>query len=113
MRHDPARVEALRSLSYPVNAGQLQEFLMAMNWMRTNLPDYSRTVDKLEQLLNVALEGSTSRNKKAATKVVLSSVGWNSEHEDAWENCRNMLQNSVTLAHVDTDKEMCVFTDAS
>ena len=24
-----------------------------------------------------------------------------------------MLQNSVTLAHVDTDKEMCVFTDAS
>ena len=73
---------------------------MAMNWMRTNIPDYSRTVDKLEQLLKVALEGSTSRNKKAATKVVLKSVGWNSEHEAVWENCLNMLQNSVTLAHV-------------
>ena len=48
---------------------------MAMNWMRTNLPDYSRTVDKLEQLLKVALEGSTSRNKKAATKVGVKHCG--------------------------------------
>ncbi|GMF45660.1 unnamed protein product [Phytophthora fragariaefolia] len=34
VRHDPERIDTLRSLPYPTTAGELQQFVCAANWMR-------------------------------------------------------------------------------
>jgi hypothetical protein len=42
VRHDPERLETLCRIPFPENAGQLQQFLCAANWMRDHIPSYSQ-----------------------------------------------------------------------
>jgi hypothetical protein len=47
VRHDPARIATLRAMPYPNTAGELQQVLCAINWMRESLVDYARQVSPL------------------------------------------------------------------
>lgn len=38
IRHDRERVSGLANLRRPVTAGELMQFLQAVNWLRTSLP---------------------------------------------------------------------------
>ncbi|KAE8969159.1 hypothetical protein PF004_g26395 [Phytophthora fragariae] len=42
VRHDSARIESLRAMPYPSTAGELQQFICAINWVRESLVDYAR-----------------------------------------------------------------------
>ncbi|KAE9301614.1 hypothetical protein PF008_g22706 [Phytophthora fragariae] len=44
VRHDPTRIESPRAMTYPSTAGELQQFICAINWMRESLVDYARQV---------------------------------------------------------------------
>ena len=81
--------------------------------MRDHLPEYTGRTAVLNDLLNRGLASAPRRNKKAAQKLVLTELGWDSACDRAWEDCRLMLQEAVTLAHPDPTLEVCVFSDAS
>eukprot|EP00644_Phytophthora_capsici_P005004 jgi/Phyca11/96647/e_gw1.1.158.1 len=42
VRHDPARIDALRQMPVPSTGQELQQFICALNWMRTSLPAFNK-----------------------------------------------------------------------
>jgi hypothetical protein len=49
VRHDPERIDTLRSLPYPTTAGELQQFVCAINWMRESIIGFARQVSPLQR----------------------------------------------------------------
>ena len=60
VRHDPERVQGLTDMRRPETARELQQFLCAVNWMRTALPGLAETEMPLQGLLHECLR-NTSR----------------------------------------------------
>lgn len=110
---DPRRMEGIRNLSQLETGAELQQFVCAMQWMRMGIPEFSSLVRPLAELLEIVYGRVGKRTRLAAGRVNLLSVGWCTDHEDASLRCKEALENQVTLAHVDIDKRLCVYTDAS
>ncbi|POM74207.1 Hypothetical protein PHPALM_8873 [Phytophthora palmivora] len=108
--HDPERIKALTSIPYPVNAGELQQFIFAANWMRESVVDFARTVQPLQEPLNTALATATRRTKRVA-----SGIGpeVSDEARVAFDQLKDKLTNSVSLVFPQSDAVMCLITDAS
>ncbi|KAE9332811.1 hypothetical protein PR003_g14334 [Phytophthora rubi] len=65
VRHDPERIDTLRAMPYPKTAGELQQFVCAINWMRESIVAFARQVAPLQKCLDAAL-ASTRRTRRAA-----------------------------------------------
>lgn len=113
VRHCPERVDGLVNLPAPRTAGELQQFLCAVNWMRNNIPEYNALTARLYEILEAAATVAQSRKKARLHRVLLDSVGWTSEHDTALANIKQALLRMVTLAHPKADWEVCLFADAS
>ncbi|KAF0771627.1 hypothetical protein AaE_002421 [Aphanomyces astaci] len=64
VKQDPERIQHLCAIPYPTNAGDLQQFVCAVNWLRDSMTEYEQTVDPLQQCLTKALEGKGKGKKK-------------------------------------------------
>ncbi|POM60333.1 hypothetical protein PHPALM_30822 [Phytophthora palmivora] len=108
--HDPERIKASSSIPYPVNAGELQQFIFAANWMRERVVDFARTVRPFQELLDTALPTATRRTKRVA-----SGIGpeISDEARVAFDQLKDKLTNAVSLAFPQPDAVMGLITDAS
>ncbi|KAE8963384.1 hypothetical protein PR002_g29307 [Phytophthora rubi] len=96
-------------MPYPSTAGELQQFICAINWMRESLFDYPRQVSPLQRKLDTAL-ASTRRTKRAAAGI---SITLNDDERAAFDKVKDMLASAATLAFPDDTATTCLFTDAS
>jgi hypothetical protein len=71
VRFDPKNMEALQAMQQPQNNADLVQYVAAVNWMRSAIPNYSKRVAPLQAALAKVLEGTSSRTKKAAAAVSL------------------------------------------
>ena len=110
---DPSWLDTTLSIPAPVNAGELQQFLAAVNWVRGKIPCYAELVEPLQSLLQRSLKGLRKRNKSAAARVILHDKGWVEEHERTFNDIKAALTETVRLAHPKDDYVVCMFTDAS
>jgi Reverse transcriptase (RNA-dependent DNA polymerase)/RNase H-like domain found in reverse transcriptase len=114
VRFDPRRVQGLRKMELPTTGADLQQFLCAMNWMPTAVPNYSSMISPLHSLLEeVYRTVGGKRTKSAVSKILLSAVGWTAGHSVCFRTCQEALEYVVTLAHVSQTKRVCLYTDAS
>ena len=113
IRFDPRSRDVLLQLSRPVTGGDLQQFLCALGWMRSSIPQFAKLVVPLQKLLESVYKKADGRTKQKAKRVPLSIIGWGQEEESCFEKVKHELQNSCTLAHLDNEKQLCLFTDAS
>jgi len=113
IRMDPARLEALLHIEKPVSGDQLQQFVCAANWMRAAIPEFTKTMAPLAELLEKVYKDVGRRTRRAASKVKLQELGWNEEHTKAFDDMKTALAHATTLAYPDSDKALCLFTDAS
>ncbi|ETO66354.1 hypothetical protein F444_16481 [Phytophthora nicotianae P1976] len=90
VRHDPARIEALVRLPPPSTGNELQQFICALNWMRSSLLAYNKLVYPLVLLMEEVYKKAGGRKKQITT-----------------------LSKALQLAYPDLDKRLRVFTDAS
>ncbi|POM80529.1 LOW QUALITY PROTEIN: Hypothetical protein PHPALM_1626 [Phytophthora palmivora] len=109
VRHDPARIESLSALPYPSTAGELQQYICAINWMRESLVDYARQVAPLQRKLDESL-ARTRRTKRAAAGI---SIELDTAEKAAFDNVKDMLASAVTLSFPDDTATTCLLTDAS
>ena len=110
IRFDPRSRDALLQLSRPVTGGDLQQFLCALGWMRSSIPEFAKLVAPLQKLLERVYKKADGRTKQKAKRVPLSTIGWGQEEESCFEKVKHELQNSCTLAHLDNEKQLCLFT---
>ncbi|OWZ10999.1 hypothetical protein PHMEG_00016043 [Phytophthora megakarya] len=95
VEHDPAQVEALQALPLPATERDVQYFLCAANWQRESIVDYARHAVPLQDKLDTALKGTSTR-RQHALRIPLT---WND------------IVNTAFLP--DPSQEICMFTDTS
>lgn len=113
VRHYPDRVACLRDMPSPRTAGDLQQFLCAVNWMRTSIPNYTALVADLHGILETAATVAKGRKKAQLHRVELARVDWGPPQEAAMKGVKDALLRMVPLAHPKADWSVCLFTDAS
>jgi hypothetical protein len=68
MRFHPSRFETLATMQRPAKACDLLQFTSALNWKRTNIPNYAEIVSPLHNLLESCYTRAGGRTKsKTAT----------------------------------------------
>lgn len=113
IRHDPARLDTLLDMERPSWGGQLQQFLCAMQWLRSSIPQFQDLVAPLHDFLEKVYKHVGKRTKRAVARVSLDQIGWSVARTHAFEACKKAIADRVTLAHRDDTKRLCIYTDAS
>lgn len=111
--HDPARVQGLSEMRRPQNAGELMQFLQAVNWLRTSLPRLAETVAPLRAFLEELLVGAKRRTKRVARNRVIPDAAWTEDRVQAWNAARGLVAQAVPLHHPRPGCVVLMFPDAS
>jgi hypothetical protein len=82
VRFDPKNMEALQTMQEPENGADLVQYVAAVNWMRSAIPNYSKRVAPVQAALAKVFDGKSRRTKKAAAAVSLSHL-WRPEEQAA------------------------------
>ena len=113
IRLQPRRIDGLLSMQPPKTGSDLQQFVCALQWVKSTIPNFTSLIMPLQELLEKAYASSGKRTKRKVSRVCLQTLGWNDYHAQAFQACKDALAKRVTLAHRDIEKRLCVFTDAS
>jgi len=111
--HDPNRVKALCAMNVPEKENELQQLLMASQWMSRSIPEYNKIVSPLQDIFELAMKNQPRRTKGVARSVRLKQFGWNVKHTLAVERLKLALANIIQLSYPDEEMIQCVFCDAS
>ena len=71
--HDPERTQGLSELRRPETAGEVMQFLQAINWMRTSLFELAELKPPLRRLLEECLCNKRRTKHMAERRVIDSS----------------------------------------
>ena len=85
VEHDPKRVAVLITVPQPKTAKDLQQFLMATQWMSRSIPEYNTKVKKLQKIFEQCMKNMPSRKNSLGRQVKLIKFGWTPEHALAFE----------------------------
>ncbi|KAG6574672.1 DNA/RNA polymerase [Phytophthora cinnamomi] len=113
VRHCPDRVQGLVEMQPPQTAGDLQQFLCAVNWMRQSIPEYNRLTAGLYAVLEEAMKAAELRKKVKLAKFPLHQIGWGDPQLADLAAVKAALLKMVPLAHPSLTAEVCLYTDAS
>ncbi|KAE9271913.1 hypothetical protein PR003_g30368 [Phytophthora rubi] len=113
VRHCPERVQGLIDMPLPRTAGDLQQFLCAINWMRQGIPEHNRLTGDLYAVLERAMVLAGSRKKQKLIRFLLVDAGWSESDTACLNAVRDALVNMVPLAHPSPTAEVCLYADAS
>lgn len=109
VKHDPKRISSLTAMPPPTNAAELQQYLCALNWMRSHIPDFARVSKPLRALLE---RTSVGRARKAS---VLKHIPlqWNKQDIEHFDYLNKVVADVVILGHPSPEADLFLFTDAS
>jgi RNase H-like domain found in reverse transcriptase/Reverse transcriptase (RNA-dependent DNA polymerase)/Integrase zinc binding domain/Integrase core domain/Aspartyl protease len=113
VKYDPKGLQTLKDMQTPETGADLYQFISAMNWMRTSIPNFALLMAPLARLMESVHHSAGNKRTKASVKKTSLTSMWTQEHELAFQAVKEQLMSAVTLAH---PKESCsthVFTDAS
>jgi hypothetical protein len=71
VRFDPKNMEALQTMQEPQNGAGLVQYVAAVNWMRSAIPNYSKRVAPLQAALAKVFDSESRRTKNTAAAVSL------------------------------------------
>jgi hypothetical protein len=90
----------------------LIQYVAAVNWMRSAIPNYSKRVSSLQAALVKVFQCKSRWEKKSAAAVFLLHI-WGPEEQAAFKDLQAAIMESMTLEFPDSDKRICVLTDTS
>ncbi|CEP02410.1 hypothetical protein PBRA_008994 [Plasmodiophora brassicae] len=94
--YDPDMICALKTMSIPQTAADLQQFICGLNWMRSAIPRFAERVHPLQQLLLEASRSIGSLKKRQLRRVRLDHIGWGDAHARSFETLKDVLANLMT-----------------
>lgn len=95
------KIDAIKMFPKPTVASELRKFVCMINFYRRFLPNAA----KLQGRLHILIKGNKKRDK--------TPIIWTTDAEKAFEECKKLLENAVTLAHPKPDAKLVLFVDAS
>ena len=112
-RMDPSNGDILRSMAVPRTAEELAQFIYCCRWMRMGIPNFSERIAPLSKVLEEAYKRSGRRKNRSIKGIQLSTLSWGPAQEAVFKGLQDTLLNSVKMAYRDSDKTLCLFTNAS
>jgi chloramphenicol 3-O-phosphotransferase len=112
VRFDPKNMEALQTMQEPQNGADLVQYVAAVKWMRSAIPNYSKRVAPRQAALAKVFESKSRRTKKTAAAVSLLHL-WGSEEQAALKTLQAAIMESMKLAFPDPVERICVLKNAS
>lgn len=112
IKYNLRNIAALTNMHRPENAYNLQQSLCASKWMRGALPNYSKDVYELREILERLYNKAGKRNKRAF-KLVSITVLWETIQDEASERVKILIYQSVKLAHRKNGSVIFLCSDAS
>lgn len=113
VRFDTRNTSALLQMAEPTTGAHLQQFLCALQWVKTAIPNFAKLTSALHDFMERIYQRINSRTKRSVARVSLQACNWGSDESTAFQQCKHALAESVTLAHRDETKRLCLYTDAS
>ena len=113
VKHDPDRITALTGIPQPRTARDLQQFMMAVQWMSRSIPEYNTLIEPLQRIYELAMKDQPKRTRTVARGINLLKHGWSSTHALSFERMKVGVANSVQLSYPRQDMIQCVFVDAN
>lgn len=110
---DPRNLNGLQQMQSPTTGAQLQQFVCALQWVKSAVPNFSALTAPLHYFMEKVYTHSSSRKKNDVGKISLKNLGWSETEENCFVQCKHALSHQVTLTHRDPDKRLSIFTDAS
>lgn len=111
VKFHPRQYEALTNMTAPTTVGALMELVHGANWMRTAIPNFSQLISPLHDLLELNYAKHNTRKKTRLVNRPISA--WGDDHYAAFSSLITAIKEQATLATVDPNKRLCLFTDAS
>lgn len=108
IRFDPRRIDGIQKIELPKTGCQLQQFVCALQWVKTAIPNFTMIVEPLHLFMKTVYDRAGVRTKRGVSKVLLSPLGWSEKEKAAFHNCRSALAKQVALAHRKQDDRLCV-----
>jgi Reverse transcriptase (RNA-dependent DNA polymerase)/RNase H-like domain found in reverse transcriptase len=109
---DEKNMVALQTMQGPQNGADLVQYVAAVYWMRSAIPNYSKSIAPLQEALAKVFEGKSRMTKKSAATVSLLHL-WEPEEKADFKHLQAAIMESMTLEFPDPDKRICVLSDAS
>lgn len=109
----PANIESFRDIVKPLMADELCQFVHCCRWMSKSIPDFSRRIGPLNDLLEKAYTMKGKRKKRAIKGLSLAQVGWNPEHDLIFNEMKMAITNAIRLTYPNDGNVICIYTDAS
>ena len=81
--------------------------------MPSTIPEFNKKLQPLTSLLEDVLELARSRKETKAAKIKLKGSLWTAQYQQESDALKNLLMHSVTIAHMNPEKILGLFTDAS
>ena len=113
IQYHPRHFESLVSMKKPTMARELQQLLCATNWMRSSIPNYSKVVEPLHNLMEASYSKAGGKRTKRAIRNLSITAEWGATHDAAFTAIIKQLAAAVKLTYPKSDFELCLFTDAS
>jgi len=90
------KLKAIREAPEPCNLEQLQAYLGLLGYYRKFIPNLSKRIAPLHQLLKTD-----------------EKFNWTQEHSQTFQRSKELISNNALLVHYDPDKQLLLQTDAS
>ena len=113
IQYHPRHFDSLISMKKPSMARELQQLLCATNWMRSSIPNYSKVVEPLHNLMEAVYAKAGGKRTKRSIRNISITAEWGATHDTAFQAIINQLAAAVKLSHPKPEFELCLFTDAS
>lgn len=113
IRYEESLVRSLIEMPDPRNAAELQQFVSAANWMRDAIPSFAQVMLPLQQLLQTAARKTNSLRKQKLKKFQFDTNSWTPALSEAFHRAKSAIASQVMKVHLDPEKELCLFQDAS
>ena len=107
---DDSLIEGLQNLSPPTNAQELQQFVCGVNWMRCSIPNFAEEIAPLQDVIRTCQQQLNSSKGSRLRKIPLE---WTPDLNSCFLRIKELLKNIVRLAHPNSHKDLCLYTDAS
>jgi RNase H-like domain found in reverse transcriptase len=111
VRFDPKNMEALQTMHEPQNGVDFEQYVAAVNWMWSAIPNYSKRVYPHQAALAKVFKGKSSMTRKTAAAVTLPHL-LGTEEPAAFKDLQAAIMDSMTLAFPDPEKRIWVLTNA-
>lgn len=96
-RFDPQSFEFIRNMS-PRTGAHLQQFVCALNLLRTSISNFASLVAALQDFLENLYAITKKRTRCDVSRIQLTRLNWGMREQTALDDCKRAITSQVTLA---------------